>query len=176
MIGQQYKTMHCGTATVVEYKNRDNVTVEFETGYRLVTTKDVLTKSKTPRLRDPLAKTVFGVGRIGVGPHKAHAKGADTKAFSIWRAMLRRCYYRGAKHHQKSYEGKTVCPQWHDFQTFAAWFEVNYPTDGGAYQLDKDIKAGRSDTYSPETCSFVTLQQNLAARRAGKFCKGVRVL
>lgn len=167
MEGTKFKTLYCGEVIVSRYINCEKVEVKFlDTGTTLTTKKAVLVGSERPRLRDPLAKTVFGVGCIGVGPHKAHKKGgADTKPYSIWRAMLRRCYYRGSKHHQPSYEGVTVAEEWLNFQTFAEWFEANYPKDGKRYQLDKDVLDVNAREYSPKTCSFVTQQENLAARR-----------
>jgi hypothetical protein len=166
MIGQVFKTESCGAVVVSDYKNRENVTVVFvDTGYSLTTKKDVLVRRERPRLRDPLARTVFGVGFIGVGPHKAHHKGQDTKPFSIWRAMLRRCYYRGGAHRQASYDGCAVDPVWHNYQTFAAWFVEHYPQDGRRYQLDKDMRVPGNKTYGPQYCQFVTQQENLAARR-----------
>ena len=170
MIGQTFQTKHCGPATVAAYKNRDNVWVVFtNTGHTLKTTKARLVKSDRPALRDPLAPSVFGVGCIGTGEHKAHHKGADTKPYQTWRAMMRRCYYRSAKHHQPSYEGVTVCDAWRNFQAFATWYAEHYPTDGGSYQLDKDARDISAKCYSPETCAFVTQRENLAARtRAGR--------
>ena len=82
--------------------------------------------------------------------------------------MLRRCYYRGARHHQKSYDGVTVCPAWRNFQVFAEWFEANYPRDGGAYQLDKDFKVPGNTVYGPDTCAFVPQAANLLARWASR--------
>lgn len=164
MFGNRYTTQHCGDVVVCEYKNSKNITVVFvDTGTTLVTTKRVLTGSDNPRLRDPLAKSVFGVGCIGVGKHKAHNGRADTKAFGVWRAMLRRCYY--APERTAWREGCTVADEWLNFQNFADWFEQNYPADGGQYQLDKDIKIPGNKRYSPEACSFVTQSKNLAARR-----------
>lgn len=166
MVGQKFKTQNCGDIVVTKYENAESVYVTFtDTGTTIRTAKRVLVRSNRPRLRDPLAKTVFGVGCIGVGPHKAHEKQADTKAYSIWRAMLRRCYYRGSKHHQRSYEGVTVCEEWLNFQAFAEWFEQHHPKDGKRYQLDKDYLNPSAKEYSPENCSFITQQENLAARR-----------
>lgn len=169
MVGQKFKTQNCGDVVVTQYTNNKSVSVRFvDTGTTLKTKKEILVRSDRPRLRDPLAKTVFGVGYIGVGQHKAHVKGADTKAFSIWRAMLRRCYYRGSQHHQLSYEGGTVAEEWHSFQTFAEWFGQHYPTDGGRYQLDKDILIPGNKVYSAKACSFVTQRENLASRKFRK--------
>lgn len=166
MEGYIVRTKHCGLAVVDEYINRHNVYVTFvDTGYRLKTTKYRIVKSDRPALRDPLSASVFGVGCIGEGPHKAHHKGADTKMYQTWRAMLRRCYYRASKHHQPSYEGVTVCDEWKNYQTFAQWYVDNHPGDGLKYELDKDIIDPDAREYGPRTCQFVTQRENLAARR-----------
>lgn len=163
MFGEKFTTQHCGDVIVCEYKNTKNITVVFvDTGTTLKTTKRVLTGSDRPRLRDPLAKSVFGVGCIGVGQHKAHDGPADTKAFSIWRAMLRRCYYEPERTAWR--DGCTVADEWLNFQTFAEWFEKNCPRDGGRYQLDKDLTIPGNKRYSPGACRFVTQQENLAGR------------
>lgn len=71
--------------------------------------------------------------------------------------MLRRCY--SAKKHKKwpSYEGCSVCTEWHYFSNFKKWFDENY-VDG--YALDKDIIAKGNRIYSPETCCFVPARIN----------------
>lgn len=167
MNGQRFTTQNCGDVIVFDYQNTKNVHVYFvDTGYRLTTSKRVLTATDRPRLRDPLAKTIFGVGRIGIGPHKAHDGSADTHAFSIWRAMLRRCYY--APENRPWRDGCTVSEDWQDFQVFAEWFEANYPKDGERYQLDKDTIVDGNKHYSAANCTFVTQSANLAARRFAK--------
>ena len=159
-----FETATCGPATVIGYKNYRSVQVLFTETGTIITTKTEIILKDRPRLLDPLAKTVFGMGCIGVGRHKAHCKGADTRAYGVWRAMLRRCYYRGSKHHPFSYEGVQVCKEWHCFQVFADWYEEHYPEDDLLYELDKDIRTGMSDLYSPERCMFVTPYENLQAR------------
>ena len=164
MNGQRFTTMYCGDVVVYDYKNSKEVLIVFiDTNTLMKTTKRVLTGSDRPRLRDLLAKSVFGVGCIGVGRHKAHENSRDTKAFSIWRAMLRRCYYEPDNKPWR--EGCTVVDEWFNFQVFAEWFEGNYPSDGMKYQLDKDLTILDNKQYSPEACSFVTQQENLNGRR-----------
>ena len=137
MLGQTFDTLHCGKAMVCEYTNSKKIRVVFiSTGHTLITTKRSLLSSSRPRLRDPLAKSVFGVGCIGKGRHRAHKGPVDTKPFSIWRAMLRRCYYKPESKPWR--EGCTVVEEWHNFQTFAQWYEDNHPNGGEHYQLDKD--------------------------------------
>lgn len=162
LMGRVFESEHCGPFTVTKYENAHKVTVKFcNTGYRLVTTKDTITRRDRPRLRDPLAPSVFGMGCVGVGRHKAHEKGGnDTKPYSIWRAMLRRCY---GDEDRPAYQGATVCDEWLDFQAFADWYEANHPGTPGL-ELDKDIKIRGNKTYGPHACQFVTKEANLAAR------------
>lgn len=162
-IGDEFMTRNCGPVTVIRYVRTTCVHVVFNnTGHMLITSKQVLQGSERPRLHDPLAPTVFGVGCIGVGRHRAHDGQADTPIYGIWRAMLRRCYYLPE---QKPHRvGNRVCKEWLNFQNFAEWYEANHPNDGRKYQLDKDIKVRGNRLYCPERCSLVTQQQNLAAR------------
>ena len=164
MENKRFTTQHCGDVVVTKYTNHRDVRVRFvDTGTSIRTSKRALTNTDRPRLRDPKAPTVFGIGRIGIGHHKAHEGSADTQPFRIWRAMLRRCYYGPEATAWR--EGYTVAEVWHDFQVFADWFEENYPRDGGSYQLDKDTIALGNKVYGPAVCTFITQQENLAARR-----------
>ena len=78
----------------------------------------------------------------------------------VWRSMLQRCYMQNES--QKTYIGCSVVNEWHNFQNFAKWFELNWPKDGGLYELDKDIKVKGNKTYGPDFCLFVTKQENLS--------------
>ena len=163
MFGKKILSKYCGVFVVIKYDKSDNVKIMFlKTG----TVKNISKKtlfSKLPRVHDPMAKTVFGKGCIGVGHYKAHFKGRDTKAYSIWRAMLRRCYYEPESKPWR--EGCYVDEKWLNFQNFASWFEGNYPRDGVRYQLDKDIKKPGNKCYSEDNCMFVSQIENLKARR-----------
>ena len=77
--------------------------------------------------------------------------------------MLRRCYY--APENKPWRDGCTVAEEWHNFQAFADWYDSHYPSDGNTYQLDKDMRVKDNKCYGPDTCKFVTQQENLAARR-----------
>lgn len=72
--------------------------------------------------------------------------------------MLKRCYLSKGK--ERVYSDCEVCEEWRDFQEFASWFDENYPNDGRDYDLDKDIKVEGNRIYSPETCMFVSRQEN----------------
>ena len=79
-----------------------------------------------------------------------------TKAYSTWHSMLQRCY--NDKFHKKytTYIDCEVCPEWHNYQNFANWFEQNYyEIEGQRTDLDKDILIKGNKVYSSDTCIFV---------------------
>lgn len=162
LMARVFESEHCGPFVVTEYKNAVAVTVTFSnTGHQVETTRATLLGRDRPRLRDPGAPSVFGVGRNGVGCHKPHVKGGnDSRPYSIWRAMLRRCY---GNEDRPAYRGATVCEEWLDFQAFADWYEANHPGTPGL-ELDKDIKIRGNKVYGPHACQFVTKEANLSAR------------
>lgn len=73
-------------------------------------------------------------------------------SYSIWKAMLARCY--SASHHKRypTYSNCSVCKEWHLFSNFKKWFDENY-IEG--YHLDKDILVQDNKVYSPQTCVFI---------------------
>lgn len=108
-------------------------------------------------MKDKLSASVYGIGYIGKGNHIASLKGKQTKAYKTWQHMIGRCYDAKTQEKKPAYIGCTVCKEWHNFNTFADWFDANY-IDG--YHLDKDIKIEGNRIYSPEACSFVSLTEN----------------
>lgn len=165
MQGTIIDTLHCGRAIVTKYLNHKHIEITFSsTGFTRITSLRVIKKDR-PRLRDPLARTVFTVGFTGIGEYKTHTRGVEMLAYRRWRAMLRRCYYEA----RECYIGVTVCDAWQDYQVYAQWFGENYPADGRAYEVDKDLAIPSNKVYRPEACQFVTKQENLAGRKLKKY-------
>ena len=74
-----------------------------------------------------------------------------TKIYSIWNAMMGRCYR--IKH--KSYptyggRGITVCPEWHDPKIFYDWAIQGYKEGLTIDRINND------DNYSPDNCRWVS--------------------
>ena len=139
--------------TIIEYKNSNNVFVEFDNGYK----KIINYRSFTRTLSNPYSKSIFGVGCIGEGEYKSkNTSGKITKEYNCWSNMMKRCYYNKDENY-KTYEDKYVCEEWHNFQNFAKWFNENYyeVKDKEKMDLDKDILFKNNKVYSPETCVFV---------------------
>lgn len=119
------------------------------------------------KISNPFFKSVYKVGFIGIGKYVSRINGLDTKDYNTWNHMMQRCY--SPNENQITYKGCTICPEWHNFQNFAKWFEENY-IEG--FHLDKDILVKGNKVYSPETCCFVPVEINSLVknfnRRNGK--------
>lgn len=106
-------------------------------------------------VKNPYDKSVFGIGYLGEGNYKSNNGNGLTEQYKAWVAMLMRCY--SLKFHEKnpSYIGCTVDERWHNFQTFAKWYDENhYTIPGQKIDLDKDILVKGNKVYSPEACIF----------------------
>lgn len=105
-------------------------------------------------------KLVYGIGISDKGKHSVSVNGKPTKVYQAWMNMLKRCYNHNELKMRPTYIDCTVCSEWLSFQSFAEWYELNHPKDGGSYHLDKDLKILGNKVYSPETCLFVSRQVN----------------
>tara|TARA_R110001632_G_scaffold83617_9_gene184997 strand:+ start:3880 stop:4521 length:642 start_codon:yes stop_codon:yes gene_type:complete len=169
-----YESNSCGTLSVVDYINASRVLVRFtDTGYQRFAEAGAI---KLGQVKDALHPVINGVGFIGCGAYKSKLKRKHTKQYIAWRNMLNRCYCPKTQERQPTYKGCTVAEEWHNFQTFAKWFDENY-TDG--FQLDKDIKIKANKVYSPDNCMFVSRSDNVADACAKNYTftspKGVAV-
>lgn len=163
-LGKSFKTNTCGTVVVVEYRDALNVVVEFTTtGYRTETTFQRVLSGK---IRDPLAKTFYGVGYVGIGSYKFSGRENGISkiltASSRWMNMLQRCYdeeYQD-KYLKGYYKGCQVCEEWHNFQNFAEWFYSQQNCFERSYEIDKDLTVIGNTIYSPSTCRLIPSEIN----------------
>lgn len=161
--GEIYETNNCGHLEVKIYNNALDVECEFiDTGTRVITSSNHI---KNGNVKDRMMPTVYGVGFVGVGRHSTRDGNKNSKPYSMWCNMLKRCYCE--KHHEKkpTYRGCTVCEEWHNFQNFAEWYEDQNTFEG--CQLDKDLKVKGNKLYSPEFCSIVSNDMNCSASGRG---------
>jgi len=154
-IGKTYQTKYNGDLTVVGYIDAMHVDIEFnDTGYRNTVQAS---KIRNGDVRDKPKPRSHGVGYIGDGAHQAKVRGKNTKAYDTWNNMIERCYSFKSHAKRPTYEDCSVVDEWHNFQVFADWFELNY-IEG--MQIDKDIRVKGNKVYSPETCKFVSAKEN----------------
>lgn len=156
-----YPSNSCGYFKVVDYVNSSSILIKFiETGYE---TTVQITQLKKGNVKDRLKPSILGVGFIGDGKHKSRINGKNSKAYQVWKSMIFRCYCKKAQVKSPSYIGCSVTKEWHNFQVFAKWFYQNH-IEG--YQIDKDIKVEGNRVYSPDTCLFVSVADNVAKANA----------
>ncbi|AUR82841.1 hypothetical protein NVP1029O_08 [Vibrio phage 1.029.O._10N.261.55.A7] len=141
-----------------------------------ITFKETQTKSEAYQgainrgaVRDKMHPSHYGVGFVGYGSHSANGSNI---AYRRWAVMLQRCYSPGWHEKHPTYKDCEVCEEWQEFQAFADWFEENYPKDGICYDLDKDIRVLGNKIYSPETCKFVTREENVSFSSRGENYSG----
>ena len=161
MSGDIYKTKNYGALEVLEYINAFCVRYRFvDTGYQGEARKDHILDGN---VRDKLKRTVKGVGYIGGNRHKTAGKGGiHTIKYSYWANMIKRCYCNNYQEQYPTYKGCYVCDEWHNFQVFADWFEVNYPSGFDGYHIDKDILIKGNKVYGPDTCKIVSPSENVS--------------
>ena len=104
---------------------------------------------------------VYGIGIYNEGKFKSKENGKQTKVYTTWKNMLRRCTDIEYKEKYPTYYGVTCSNEWKYFQNFAEWFNENYYNiEGQKMCLDKDILYKGNKIYSSKTCIFVPNEIN----------------
>lgn len=133
--------------TVVDYKNSDNVYIEFDNGYRNIVTWTNFDKGS---IKSPYCKSLIGVGYVGEGEYSY-----DDLWYDYWSAMIERVTLKNDGF-LRTYVDATLYEDWYNYQNFAKWAEENYyEIEGLKTELDKDILTKGNKIYSPQTCIFV---------------------
>lgn len=160
-------TMNCGLkCEITEYINANNITVKF------LETNEIINNCsyknfKNKNIKSGFSKTVLGVGILdGV---KTKINGIQTKEYTIWADMLRRCYSKNLKNKHTTYKNCKICEEWLHLSEFKKWFDENYyEIDGETMSLDKDILIKGNKVYSSETCIFVPQRINTLFTKSDK--------
>lgn len=157
-VGEIYKTNRSGDLEIIEYVNCYNIRVKFiTTGFENTFAASSIREGCA---RDPYYPMVFGVGFFGEGSYISRGFKCKKKTpqYQAWENMLARCYYpKTNRYSAYGGSGVTVCKEWHNYQTFAKWFDENYQE---GYHLDKDIILKGNKEYGPDTCCFVPQEIN----------------
>jgi hypothetical protein len=162
-----YDSKNHGTFKVIKYTNSCDVEVKFTSTGCKVSTQ--LGHIRVGNVRDRMYPNIYGIGYSGIGKYKLNITGKYTKTYEAWFNMMRRCYCSKFQARHSTYKGCTVDSEWCNFQVFAEWYHNNYPTNGGKYELDKDIKIKGNKVYGPDTCLFVSHKDNAVKARAIHF-------
>lgn len=141
---------------IAEYVNSACILIRFlETGY---TSWVQGSHARKGMVKDIMAPSIAGVGYFGEGPYTTVDSQIAPRAYRVWVHMIKRCYDPLTQSRQPTYKGCTVCEEWHNYQVFRAWYDINY-IEG--MQLDKDKLVPTNKIYSPATCCFIPAQENV---------------
>ena len=167
--GETNKNINGQLMKIIKYNNYSDIVVEFDDKYKTIV-KCQYGMFKNGKLGNPNDNTVYNIGRLGQGKYKSKFNKKQTIQYQYWFDMMKRCYSKEYHKRSPTYEGCTVCEEWHNFQNFGKWFDDNYYTiDGERMCLDKDILVKGNKTYSPETCIFVPERINILFTKNNKF-------
>ena len=163
-VGRVFETNRCGSLTVVDYIDSSRVVVMFNDKHQHKTTVQA-NKLKSGSVKNPYHPRVYGVGFVGVGRFKTRVDGKNTLEYTVWTAMMSRCY--NPVYHKKhpTYLECSVHPDWHNFQVFAEWY-INHESYGLGYHLDKDLLVRGNKIYSENTCCLLPSQLNMSIQES----------
>lgn len=161
-VGTIGKNKYGSVMEVIEYNFFSDILVKFDNGYVVHTNWAAFEKGK---VANPYDKTFYGVGYLGEGKYQTFKNESTMPQFQVWSGMISRCYGKSPER----YKDVTVCDEWHNFQTFAKWYDENYyEIEGQKMELDKDIIIKGSRIYSPETCVFAPRNINCLFTKTNK--------
>ena len=157
--------------TIVRYGGARDIDVQFDDG-TIVEHKqynDFLKGS----IKNPFFPAIYGVGFMAIGDYKSRDEnGKQTKCYTTWAHMHKRCYDPKYQEKYPTYKGCKVCQLWNNYQEFAKWNNENYYEVGNERMaLDKDILCKGNKIYSPKTCVYVPQSINKLFVKRDK-CRG----
>lgn len=158
LAGDIFKTNEGGSVEVVCIEGCYKIHVQHkEHGSHISTVTSGQLRSG--RIKNPYKPRIHGIGFVGSGNHRPSLNGRDTRAYVSWSKMLQRCYSKTSIEDTPSYNGCYVVDEWHNFQSFAEWYQ-DQPFSGDGYQLDKDILKKGNREYGPRFCRLVPCKIN----------------
>jgi len=145
---------------IIRYVNAGDMTIEFQDEHKVQINTTYANFKKG--IKNPYDISVSTMGYIGEGKYLSKINDIVTPIYAAWRNMLKRCYDESDRYLHPAYENCVVDKEWHNFQTFAAWYEGNfYQVGTERMHIDKDILLKDNKIYSPETCIFVPQSINM---------------
>lgn len=178
----EIKDNNFGSKMIIKkYKNYGDIDIYFPE-YNCTVYHKTYNDFKNGKIYCPYEPRVYGIGYFGIGEYKVRDElGKNTKAYTAWHDMLRRCYNNTWKEKHPTYENCYVNEEWLNYQNFAEWFYQNYyEIDSEIMNLDKDILIKYNNEYGPNACVYTPHRiNNLFIRRdsmRGELPIGVRMI
>ena len=156
-VGKVCKSKSSGDFKIVKYNNNRNVEIQFlNTGYE---TTVQLGSIKNGEVRDFYSPSVYGVGILGT-KYSSKVNGVQTKEYTLWRDMLKRCYSDVYKKKHPTYVDCKCSENFKSYEYFYEWCrkQVGFANEG--WQLDKDLLGKGNKVYNENTCVFIPKEIN----------------
>lgn len=160
VVGDIFDTNEGGSVTVIKLLKGGKALIKHndEFGYEVEVEKRRLLIGT---IKNPYHRSVQGVGYHGVGKYKTQVNKVLDLAYKKWRGMMTRNYYCDYENRFSSYKDCYVADEWHNLQTFSAWYYEQVGWDKG-FEIDKDLLSEDGKVYSPETCCLMPREINTA--------------
>ena len=173
-VGKICKSKLSGDFKVLKYNSAKDVEIQFvKTGFETVAQ---LGHIKNGCVKDPYLPSVYGVGTVGA-KYPISEGGRNTKEYTLWNNMLKRCYSDAFKKKRPTYEGCEVSDNFKSFEYFYEWCHNQIGFDNSGWHLDKDLLVKGNKIYSEDSCIFIPSEINslLTKREAsrGEYLIGV---
>ena len=156
-LGEESINYQGNVMKIVEYKNTNNIIVEFQDNYK-TRVHTAYREFQNGRVRNPYYKEIYNVGMIG---SKYSAK---TPEYKLWYSILTRCFDEKYKDREPTYNDATCCEEWLLFENFYEWLHSQPNFDkwlhNEGWAIDKDILIKGNKMYSPVTCCLVPRSVN----------------
>ena len=166
-VGKVCKSKLSGDFKILKYNDKTNVEIQFlNTGYEATVELGNIRKGE---VKDPHSPSVFGEGILGT-KYPTKVSGVQTKEYSLWMNMLRRCYSDKYQKKQPTYEGCEVSDNFKSFEYFYEWCHKQIGFGNEGWQLDKDLLIKGNKVYSEDSCVFIPreINQLLVKRTASR--------
>ncbi len=117
-------------------------------------------------------RPVYGVGvnDLRLSSKRNRNSEYDVRVYNLWTGILSRCYSKYKLEKEPSYKGCVVCDKWMKISAFKAdlptlpGYDMWLNNPNKKISIDKDLRGNGKRIYSPETCCFVTLADNIRER------------
>ena len=156
-VGKVFKSKSSGDFKVLKYNGSTDVEIQFlKTGFEMTVE---LGSIRNGKVKDPYSPSVFGVGVLGT-KCQTKVSGVQTKEYSLWMNMLRRCYSDKYQKKQPTYKDCEVSENFKYYEYFYEWCQNQIGFGECGFQLDKDLLIKGNKVYSEDSCVFIPQEIN----------------
>ena len=156
-VGKVCKSLNSGDFKVLKYNDYYEVEIQFvNTGFE---TTAQLGSIRNGKIKDPYSPSVHGVGIIGTR-YPVSESCRNTKEYTLWCSMLRRCYSGSFKKQRPTYEGCEVSDNFKSYEYFYEWCHKQIGFNVKGFDLDKDLLVKGNKVYGENVCIFIPSEIN----------------